>query len=243
MSKVKALITGCIGALAFAACAHAADPPGSWRRPPPDPDYDRPQYKELASGWYLRGDLGYRWNSVGSVAASRTVTSQDWGNAVSGTLGFGYKYQWFRAELSADYGVPSRITGTTAVGAQPQYSAKVNSLSAMANLYADLGTWYGVTPYVGGGIGVSQLKSVNYVDTSVPTGIVAEPGKAINFSWALMTGVAYQVTSSWMIDVGYRYLSLGDVPGIDGAGTTNNAAVFKNLSAHEARVGFRFLLD
>ena len=39
----------------------------------------------------------------------------------------------------------------------------------------------------------------------MPTGIVAEPGKAINFSWASMTGVAYQVTSSWMIDVGYRY--------------------------------------
>ena len=144
---------------------------------------------------------------------------------------------------SADYGVPSIITGTTAVGAQPQYSAKVNSLSAMANLYADLGTWYGVTPYVGGGIGVSQLKSVDYVDTSMPGALPTEPGKALNFSWALMAGVAYQVTPSWMIDVGYRYLQLGDLPGIDGAGTTNNAAVFKNLSAHEARIGFRFLLD
>jgi opacity protein-like surface antigen len=243
MTMVRALIVGCIGAFAFVAGAHAADPPGSWRRPPPEPEYDRPQYKELLSGWYLRGDIGNRWNSVGSVESSRPVTSQDYANAVSGTIGFGYKYQWFRAELTADRGVPSRVTGSTAVGTQPQISAKIGSISAMANLYADLGTWWGFTPYVGGGIGMSQLKSVDYIDTSLPASAVTQPGKALNFSWAVMTGVAYRVAPNWMIDVGYRYLSLGDVQGIDGAGTANNAAVFKNLTAQEARVGFRFLFD
>jgi len=33
------------------------------------------------------------------------------------------------------------------VGRSRNYSAKVGSVSAMANLYADLGTWYGFTPY------------------------------------------------------------------------------------------------
>ena len=128
-------------------------------------------------------------------------------------------------------------------------SNNTDKAQPLANFYADLGSWAGFTPYVGGGIGVSQLKSVNYSDTSQPLGVVTaqggppEPGKALNFSWALMTGVAYQVAPNWMIDVGYRYLSLGDVPGIDGAGTTNKAAVFRNLTAQEARVGIRFLFD
>lgn len=243
MTRVRAFITGCIGALAFTVSAHAADPAGSWRRLPPEPEYERPPYRELLSGWYLRGDIGYRWNSVGTLAPAAAISSTDYSNAISGTFGFGYKYQWFRAEMTVDRGVPSRVTATTGAGAQPQYSAKIGSLSGMANLYGDLGTWWGMTPYVGGGIGWTQLKSTNYVDIASPLIDGTQPGKALNFTWAVMAGVAYQVAPNWMIDIGYRYLNMGDVPGIDGAGTTNNAAVFKNLTAQEARVGVRFLFD
>ena len=243
MTRARALITGCIGAIAFAAGAHAADPPGSWRPLPPEHGDNRPPYQELLSGWYLRGDIGMRWNSIDVVSAARPVTGNDYSSAVSGTVGFGYKYQWFRTDLTVDKGVPSRATASTASGAQPQYSAKIDAVSAMANVYADLGTWWSFTPYIGAGFGMTQLKSKNYVDTTPPLTDVTQPGKALNFTWAVMAGAAYRVAPNWMIDVGYRYLSMGDVPGIDGAGQTNNAAVFKNLTAHEARVGFRFLFD
>ena len=252
MTRIKALIAGCIGTLACVASAHAADPAGSWR-PPPAPDYEAPvpRYKELLSGWYLRGDIGYRLNTVGSIAGPAPVTSQQYEKAVGGTFGFGYKYQWFRVDLTIDRGTPSKISGTTSsVSNQPQYSAKVGSLSAMANVYLDLGVWSGFTPYLGAGVGATQLKSVSLTDTSQPQGFIAadgstadQPGKALNFSWALMGGVAYQVAPNWMIDIGYRYLSLGNVSSIDGAGTTNNAPVFKNLTAQEARIGVRFLFD
>ena len=88
---------------------------------------------------------------------------------------------------------------------------------------------------------MSQLKSVNYVDTSMPGPSRRSPARAeflLGQMRARLSGGA---------ELGDRcrlpLSQLGDVPGIDGAGTTNNAAVFKNLSAQEARIGFRFLLD
>ena len=242
MLSVRAIAAGCIGTLAFIATARAADPAGTW---PPAPRYEppAPAGKELMSGWYLRGDIGYRLNRVSSVDSPIPVTSQSYENALSGTLGFGYKYKWFRADLTLDRGVPSRFQGSTAAAVnQPQYTSKINSLSAMANLYVDLGTWTGLTPYVGAGAGVTKLESASSSDSSLPPPSPEIPGKAQNFSWALMAGVAYQVTPSWMIDVGYRYLSLGDVPMINGV-AANNAPVLKNVTTQEARIGVRFLFD
>jgi opacity protein-like surface antigen len=245
MTGLKAIVAGCIGALGFAAAAHAADP--SWRRPPPlERDYEppAPRYRELLSGWYVRGDLGYRWNHVGSVASPTAVTKTKYDNAIEGTFGFGYKYQWLRADLTVDRGVPSKISATTASGAaQPQYTAKVGSTTYLANAYLDMGTWFAFTPYVGAGAGVVQLKSQNYVDTGTAATVAVSDGQALNFAWAAMAGVAFQTAPNWMIDVGFRHLSLGNVAAIDSPGIANNAAVFKNLTAQEVRIGIRFLFD
>ena len=127
-SGVRALFAGFIGAFAFVASAHAADPAGSWRRPPLESDYEKPgpQYKELMSGWYLRGDVGYRFTSGGPSAAN--VTSEKYTNTIEGGLGFGYKYQWFRADLTYDFSSPTRVRATTSAATnQPQYTAKIST--------------------------------------------------------------------------------------------------------------------
>ena len=130
---------------------------------------------------------------------------------------------------------------------QPQFTAKIRSETVLVNGYVDFGTWGGFTPYAGGGAGVARLKSVNYVDTTdSPSNNVwgvTGPGKSQNFAWAAMVGVAYQVAPSWLIDVGFRHLNLGNVVSSEGAGTRTNAAVFRNLSTNEARIGVRFLFD
>lgn len=249
MSRAARLTLGCIGALAFMASAHAADPAGSWRRSPPDFEYEKPEppYSELMSGWYLRGDLGYRWNHVGPTSVSTIPTvSETYNNALALGVGFGFKYRWFRADVTVDRGGPSRITGNTAAPVlQPQYSAKASTVSTHANIYFDLGTWAGFTPYVGGGAGVTSMTSEQYVDITLaaPSATITGPAKVLNFTWGVMAGVAYQVQPNWMIDVGYRYLHLGDLPGAENAGTLNTAVIFKNLTAQEARFGIRYLFD
>jgi opacity protein-like surface antigen len=231
-------------AFAWGARPHAADPAGSWRRPPLESDYEKPgpQYKELMSGWYLRGDVGYRFTRGGPSAAN--VTSERYTNTVEGGLGFGYKYQWFRADLTYDFSAPTRVTVTTGAAAtsQPQYTAKISTQVLLANAYIDFGTWGGFTPYLGGGVGISRLQASNYADTSNPPPAVTGVGQEQNFAWAAMAGVAYQVAPNWIVDVGFRHLHLGDVSVAD-AGVVTSIAAFRNLSANEARVGFRYLFD
>ena len=58
-----------------------------------------------------------------------------------------------------------------------------------------------------------------------------------------MAGVSYQVLPNIAIDLGYRYLSLGDAKsGFEPPANTAFTTV-KNLSAQEFRLGFRFLFD
>ena len=247
MTKTKALAAGLFGAFAFIANAHAADPAGSWP-PPLSGGYERPQpqFRELLSGWYVRADFGYRFNKFRSFETVGTpVTSQKYNNAIAGTLGVGYKYHWFRADVTVDRSVRSNFSGTTAAAVgQPQYTAKITPLSALANVYADLGTWSGFTPYVGAGAGFTQIRSELFYDTARPTG-AGGTGQSVNFSWAAMAGVAVKVAPNWVVDVGYRYLDMGSVRTniVLPAVTIPDVARFDKLTAQEFRVGIRLLLD
>src|SRR3954468_9174871 len=243
MTQARALIAGFVGVLAFVAGAHAADPPGSWRPPQPD---EPPAFQRLMSGWYLRADVGFRWNGGGPSTAD--VTREKYTTSYDGTFGFGYKYQWFRADLTYDRSGPTRVTATTSAAFnQPQLNAKISSQTVLANGYVDFGTWGGFTPYVGAGFGIARLKSVDYLDTAnSPSNNVfgvTSPGTQQNFAWAAMAGVAYQVAPSWVLDVGYLPIKMGNVPSSGGAGTRTNAAVFKSQHTDEARVGIRYLFD
>ena len=239
MMRGRALIIGTAAAAAFGAAAHAADPPQRW------PVYEQPppRYVEMASGWYVRGDFGYRFNSIDSVQAGRTVTSFEYPDSLGVTFGGGYKYHWFRSDVTVDYEtrVTARATSTFAA-AQPQYTTKLDALSILANFYLDLGTWVGFTPYVGAGAGVTYLRSRDYEDTALPLNHAMANGRT-NFSWAAMAGVAYRIDARWVVDVGYRYLDLGDLPTTTGTGLTIDNTTWKRLSTQEIRIGFRFLLD
>ena len=142
-----------------------------------------PKFQELLSGWYIRGDLGYRWNSLESFEAPAPVTSHEYRNGLSATFGAGHKIDWFRADVTIDRGWRTSYSGTTATGgaSQPQYSAKIDALSLLVNGYVDFGTWSGFTPYVGAGVGITRLKSTRYSDSAVAGGAVGSRGRRRTF--------------------------------------------------------------
>ena len=242
MIRTKALLTGMAAAVAFSAAAHAADPPGSWN---PGPLYEQPvpRYVEMVSGWYVRGDFGYRFNHIGSVQAAGGVTNANYPDSLGVTFGGGYQYQWFRADVTVDYAprVTARADSSLAFASQPQYTTKIDALSVLANFYFDLGTWAGFTPYVGGGAGVSYLRGTEYTDTALPVNHAAN--RRTNFSWAAMAGVSYRISPRWVVDLGYRHLELGDLPTTTGTNWVIDQTRWKSLSTDEVRLGVRFLLD
>ncbi len=220
--------------LALGASAAAADLPVKF--PPMPVIQDVPSGN---SGWYLRGDFGYRFNQAGtatSLLPPDPVNSRI-DDVFAFGLGAGYKWSWFRADLTFDYAFPADYRGDTP-GFTPDFSAKVQSSTVLGNLYLDLGTWSGLTPYVGGGAGTAYLRVTDFASASLPASPVS--ADRWNFAWAAIAGVSYRFTPNLLADIGYRYLDQGQaVTGLSGAG---DQLILKNLTSHELRAGMRWML-
>ena len=110
------------------------------------------------AGWYLRADLGERW---GFLTAADTPspfinpTTEKSGMATMGGLGAGFRYKWVRADFTVDYATKQKYEGTAVTSGD--VTAKMQTSTGLFNVYADLGTWYRFTPYIGAGIGAARV--------------------------------------------------------------------------------------
>jgi opacity protein-like surface antigen len=235
-------------ALVFGNAANAADPgrqpyPSSSMPPPPPLLQSAPLLvDEFGSGWYLRGDIGYRKNKADNVTndgGSPGITDSDLDKSWLFGAGVGYKWEWFRTDLTVDYGTRSNFSGDSRIQ-NKDFTAKIDSVTGLVNVYGDLGTWFGLTPYIGLGAGIAHLQTANFHVASAG-GPDADSTGSWNFAWAYMAGISYKVIGNSHIDLGYRHVNMGDVStGMDAFG---NQLAFKKMSADELRLGFRYVLD
>ncbi len=119
----------------------------------------------------------------------------------------------------------------------------VQSYSLMFNAYYDLGNFRGFVPYVGAGIGAAY----NIVDDVTAAWLEdsIEGDKTLSFAWQVSAGVGYQIRENMILDVGYRYMDLGDARSgrIDesyGQFNVNPPIEFEDLTSHEIKVGLRY---
>lgn len=227
--------------LALSSAAVAADMP---RMPSLPPMAEAPPLfvDEFSSGWYLRGDVGYRYNKVDDVATPGLTPS-----ALNDTLphtwvlggGVGYKWEWFRTDLTVDYGTKINYTSGSSVQ-HNDFSVKLDNATGLLNVYGDLGTWWGFTPYIGAGVGVAWMQTADFRLRSAAV-IDDGPNDQWNFAWGYMAGVSYRFAGNYIIDVGYRHVNLGDAP--TRRDSESNRLIFKSLESDEIRVGFRYVLD
>jgi opacity protein-like surface antigen len=231
---------------------------------------------EFGTGWYLRGDAAFADDSIPSLSPD---LSQFLSNARQATvnldLGFGYKFNsWLRADATVDWWKPNtasgigaqaqcitQLTGTPPIPADtvydnctPHYSSSVQRWDLLGNVYADIGTWYGITPYIGGGAGLSLMHVSSAVNWYMSNGLpyqVTTDGFYFNwdssqsitryqFAWAAMAGFSYAITPNILLDVGYRYINLGNLSSLPGPSGT---IVTKTMDAHELRLGVRYMID
>ena len=236
-----ALICGIAMTASATVSSHAADPPEKWV---PLPDYKQ-RFTELVSGWYVRGDIGWRKQTIGTVETPAPLFATEWSLESTPTFGFGggYKYKWFRMDATLDYGSLARFRADTATTAD-YYTAKIDSFTLLANLYLDLGEWGGFTPYVGAGVGTSNLRVHQYTNLSIiePADGVVDTSRW-TLSWAVTGGVAYRFAPNLVLDVNYRYLNLGDAQSGPEPPAYTNRTFFREMTAQEVRVGLRLLLD
>jgi opacity protein-like surface antigen len=193
------------------------------------------------SGWYFRGDLGQRWGFItGTDAPIGFIdpTTDSAGKAAVYGLGAGFRHDWLRGDLTVDYGSKQNYHGTAVTSGD--VTAKIQTTSALLNIYADLGTWRQATPYIGAGIGAARVTISDFESAVTPPFSGAPAQSQWNLAWAAVAGTAVTVSPNLQIDIGYRYLSFGNAETSDGP---SGHTTFKNLGAHEVRVGLRWNLD
>jgi opacity protein-like surface antigen len=280
MRSVKSLIAAGAASL-LSSMAFAADLPYPPVYAPPVEDF---------GGWYLRGDIGFsnqRVNNIRNTNAAlyannltfNETTAFDTGGTFQ--VGVGYQFNsWFRGDITGQYRGSANFKGTdlftfplpTPNGVQTfngidNYSASKSELLFLANAYVDLGTWWGVTPFIGAGVGTSRVSISNFTDTGAnnknfnflgagpfPSGppvasfVTALSGSQWNFAWALHTGLAYKVTPNMTVELAYSYLNLGN--GVTGAdshfdGSLPNGHVFRfnDITSHDLKLGVRWELE
>jgi opacity protein-like surface antigen len=214
-------------AATLAVNAHAADVP---RLPPTANLPPPPTTKWSYSGWYVRGDLGWRLGLIGDVdlPAGASPTDNKLGAGLTTGAGIGLRTSFLRTDLTIDYAFPVNYSGTLVAPADTK--AKIQSINLLLNGYLDLGTWYGFTPYVGGGAGGALVKAMD-VQSVAPSA----DNSRWNFAWAGMAGVAWMVSPNVQIDFGYRYLNVGKAQ----SGGPNEVT-FDKIAGHEVRVGLRW---
>ncbi|MDR6816896.1 opacity protein-like surface antigen [Neorhizobium sp. 2083] len=234
-------------------------------QPQPEPYQDAPEVTvQEATGWYLRGDVGYSFKKSrgtefyqGTGAPGVALAEFDRSDLRDAfTLGGGVGYQinsYLRTDVTLDYMFDSKFRGSThgSCGAGPVCTstdlAALHAYSLMANAYVDLGTYGYFTPYVGAGIGGTYVKWSNLRNTSCDdagAGCDAEVShggeKSWRFTYALMAGASIDITCNVKADVGYRFRQVagGDMFGLASGGGPGRD---KGFYSHEARVGARYI--
>lgn len=292
MSLFRPLALAVIFGAAACANAFAADMPFPQAEPIAGPQ----EKLTFGTGWYLRGDIAWSrekrpvlFNDPALGATSKLD------NKWSATAGFGYKFNnWFRTDLTVDafkemnprlqsgaFNCVAAIngvivggvnTGITPVNGQcdARQSGKMPRYAVLANGYIDLGTWSGVTPYIGAGAGVvyGRVRG-NYnwftAGTNNPyaANLVAPAGFPVNWVDAGGNPIAAPITAfgvqnqartyrrngfnfAWALMAGTSY-DISPNAKIDLGYRFLNLGKFgltsKTVTASEYRIGVRYMID
>ncbi|WP_081687972.1 outer membrane protein [Rhizobium mesoamericanum] len=219
-------------------------------------------------GWYFRGDLGYAgW--IGEEAPAYHFDETDDGEfdsarfsrPISGSAGIGYQFtDIWRADLTGDFfksdfagtartELPCGASAPSGTGCASGVHADLRAYGLMANGYADLATIAGFTPYVGAGLGITNVKWANVRSQaecmdggSTCSGATFAPQdfdgeNSWRFTYALMAGLSYEINDHIKIDFGYRFSDIAG--GSMFAGSSGISGRDDGLTRHEIRIGLR----
>ncbi|MER9575118.1 porin family protein [Mesorhizobium sp. M0189] len=245
-----ALLAALFAGVGPAFAADFVEPPVVEEAPPPIAYEPPAEY----GGWYIRGDIDYHWSkfrggdyiTYGPPPGTGTFDSGKLKSAFSAGAGVGYQIdRHFRTDLTADWMSKSTFRGSTSgicLDGDPCTSVDTSSYTALlllANAYVDIGTWHGITPYVGAGIGGAWVKWDTLHNSDEDGEFFHRGGKGWRFAYAAMVGASYCLTDRVKLDVGYRYSHINGGKMFD-FGSGVGPGYDDGINVHEVRGGLRY---
>jgi opacity protein-like surface antigen len=235
-------------------------------------DYiEEPVEVVAVGGWYIRGYIGMSNQFFDGLESDLFDIPPEFGWYDDGGFssapivgaGIGYEFNdYLRGDLTVEWRGKSDFYALDWLDADGggaggittnEYTAKKSELVFMANGYYDFGDFYGITPYVGAGIGASYNTISHFRDVNVITGGsgYADDNSEWNFAWALHTGLGFQATERMTIDFGYSFISLGDAStgtihnddGVSFPEGANENIDFNDIYSHDFKLGVRYSLN
>ena len=260
MASFKALCLAGVASLVATAAVHAAD----LLPPPPQVEF-QPAPQVLGGNWYLRGDVGIGIADLRTKASSfdyevpdARYESHSLDDSGFVDAGVGYRFNnYFRADVTGEYRTAAHYSAIESYNqgyynwpqdssrAYDTYSGSIRSVVGLVNGYVDAGTWYGATPFFGAGVGVANIKVSNLIDLSPGGGFgYAGDNSRTNFAFALMAGVDFAITQNLSLELGYRYLNLGNASSgaigcVDQQPCPSERQHYR-VTSNDIRLGFRY---
>ena len=232
-------------------------------------------------GWYLRGDVGvsahtsadFHFEQLKHVHEGRFIEdSIDQGAFVS--VGAGYRFNaFFRADVTAEFrgtvgfknliGYGYICQGFEVGECDGNPGAKIErrnfvhgdlkSHVFMVNGYVDAGVFFGLTPYVGVGVGAARhtVDGIQDWDPGILGGgaYTLDTESSWDVAYALHAGLGFKATENLTLELGYSYKNLGDAMSEDWYEYTADPALapqrfkgyeIKDIVHHDVHLGMRW---
>ena len=131
------------------------------------------------------------------------------------------------------------------------YNQKMDIQTVFLNAYFDIKTGTPFTPYVGGGLGFAMIdvekagleETLYYPGGSMASSLSPGSKTHTNFAWNIGAGLGWDITPAITLDLGYRYMMLGeakskwlDVTG--GAGALSFRTKVDDVNIHQVSLPF-----
>jgi opacity protein-like surface antigen len=133
----------------------------------------------VLKGWYLRGDIGMTNQQVDAIDNELfddtfVIHDSNFEAGVSFGGGIGYAFNnWLRVDVTGEYRGEAEFHGFdtwTDADGNPRfndYTAKKSEWLALVNAYVDLGSWHGISPFIGAGVGAANVRFASFRDSGI----------------------------------------------------------------------------
>ena len=185
-------------------------------------------YMTVGAGYNLPEDAFYDGNVFGDIVDSEP------GYQVFGALGYAFA-RGLRAEGEFAFR-NADLDNFESLGAGP---GDISAISGLFNLWWDVNRAGKVSPYFGGGLGVTRVKSEIATAASAPFQFALDDSD-IGFSWQGGAGVAVEILPGVDLDVGYRYLRARN---LDFGAITPAEAIDAEYGSHSVIAALRFWVN